>query len=134
MKPRHRSQRRKRALLVLSACFGILLAPGPVHAQARSGFAGDTIPVAPGDSVRADSIRHPIPGLPAIPELPEVFRRPPPDLRAPWPFGPKNRYAHTGTLVGAGVGALYAWSEGEHPFVGGVLFGIMGYMVGLMFD
>jgi hypothetical protein len=119
---------------VLSSCVAILLAAAPVHGQEPGGTPPQTPAVAPGDSVRADSIRHPVPGLPAIPELPEMFRRPPPDMRAPWPFGPKNRYAHTGTLVGAGVGALYAWSEGEHPITGAALFGVLGYMVGLMFD
>ena len=97
-------------------------------------MAPDTIPAAPGDSARADSIRHPIPGRPTLPELPEVFRRPPPDTREPWPLGPRSRYAHTGTLVGAGVGALYAWSRGEHPIPGAFFFGVFGYMIGMMFD
>lgn len=123
-----------RVLLALSACIGILLAAAPVHGQEPGGPPPQMPAVAPGDSTRADSIRHPIPGRPTLPELPEMFRRPPPDLRAPWPFGPKNRYAHTGTLVGAGVGALYALSEGEHPVVGAALFGVLGYWVGLMFD
>lgn len=128
----HRPRWRKR--YALSSCVAILLAATPVHGQEPSGTPPQTPAVAPVDSVRADSIRHPIPGLPAIPELPEMFRRPPPDLRAPWPFGPKKRYAHTGTLVGAGVGALYAWSEGEHPIPGAFFFGLFGYMVGMMFD
>lgn len=128
----HRPSRWKR--YVLSFCVAIVLAAAPVHGQDPSGTPPRTPAVTQGDSVRADSIRHPIPGLPAIPELPEMFRRPPPDLRAPWPFGPKNRYAHTGTLVGAGVGALHAWSEGEHPIPRGFFFGLFGYMVGMMFD
>ena len=124
----------RRLLELLAAVAVSLAAAAPAHAQVRTGTAPDTIAVAQADSVRVDSIRHPIPGRPTLPEPPEVFRRPPPDLRAPWPFGPKNRYAHTGTLVGAGVGALYAWSEGDHPIPGAFLFGVLGYMVGLMFD
>jgi hypothetical protein len=128
----HCLPRRKR--YVLSFCVAILLAATPAHGQEPSSTPPQAPAVAPGDSVRADSIRHPVPGLPAIPELPEVFRRPPPDMRAPWPLGPKNRYAHTATLVGAGVGALYAWSQGEHPIPGAVFTGLFGYIIGMMFD
>lgn len=128
----NRPPRRKRH--VLSSCVGIVLAAAPVLGQEPSGTPPRTPAVTLADSARADSIRHPVPGLPAIPELPEMFRRPPPDMRAPWPFGPKSRYAHTGTLVGAGVGALHAWSEGEHPIPGVFFFGLFGYMVGMMFD
>ena len=119
---------------MLAACVGLLLPAGPVQAQAPSGIATHTIPAAQVDSVRTDSIRHPVPSRASFPGFPGGVRRPPPGTRAPWACGPKRRYAHTGTLVGAGVGALYALSEGEHPVPGAFFFGLFGYMVGMMFD
>ncbi len=123
-----------RLLAILAALAALLAVAAPASAQERSAAARDTIPAAHGDSIAADSIRHPVPGWPRGPELPEVFRRPPPDTREPWPLGPKNRYAHAGALAGAAAGTLLGLAEGKHPVPGAFFFGLFGYMIGMMFD
>lgn len=129
-----RLSRRACQLRAVTTCAALLLATAPVRAHERSGPVRDTIPGAQSDSTAVDSIRYPIPGQPRAPELPGVFRRPPQDTRAPWPFGPKNRYAHTGVLVGAAAGTLFSLAEGRHPVPGAFLAGLLGYVVGMFFD
>ena len=126
--------RRACQLRAATLCAALLLAAAPARAQERSGPVRDTNPAAQSDSTGVGAVRHPVPGQPRAPELPGALRRPPQDTRAPWPFGPRNRYAHTGVLVGAAAGTLLSLAEGRHPVPGAFLAGLLGYVVGMFFD
>ena len=82
-----------------------------------------------GSSVRGRRFPRfrPSPAVRHAPRLPAV-------LPGAWPLGPRDRYAHTGVLVGAAAGGLLSLAVERHPAPGAFFSGLLGYMIGMFFD
>lgn len=129
-----RRRRDKRSLPPLLGIAALLLA-APLGAQERSEPAPDTIPITRSDTTRADSLRGGPKRGPTTADVVEMMiLGPPPDTRAPWPWGPKDKYKTIGALTGGGAGLVLSQFNGKDPVLSALACGLLGYLAGMLFD